>query len=329
MAWSCWARLCCREALGGCRSRGPRFTLYAQQRHGFKRMPQKTEPGKQHQKSRSKLHKSSLSPPVEETIHYTTSPSLKRLVKPFFFTIGFTGCAFGSAAIWQYEYLKSRLQNYFDEARADWMDRLRPQKKGDFRKQINKWWNSLSEDQRTMTGVLCSPMLLSTFSHFSFVHMAVNMCALWSFSSSIMSLLGREQFVALYLSAGVISTFVSYVSKVVTRTFEPSLGASGAIMAVLAVICTKIPEAKLSIILFPLFTFTAGSALKAIIAIDTAGLVLGWKVFDHAAHLGGVLFGMWYVTYGHELIWKKREVLVKAWHEMRSKSRGKGGGESR
>ena len=33
-------------------------------------------------------------------------------------------------------------------------------------------------------------------------------------------------------------------------------------------------------------------ALKAIIAMDTAGLVLGWRVFDHAAHLGGALFGV-------------------------------------
>ncbi|XP_067394987.1 presenilin-associated rhomboid-like protein, mitochondrial [Emydura macquarii macquarii] len=361
MAWSCWARLCCsREALSGRRSRGHRFTLYTLQRNGFKRMPQKMEPRKTNQETGSKPYRSSLSPPVQETVFCSSSRSLKHLVKPFFFTVGFTGCAFGSAAIWQYEYLKSRVQNYFDEARADWMEKLQPQKNGDFRKQINKWWNSLSEGQRTVTGiiaanvfvfclwripsmqrtmvtyftsnpasrVLCSPMLLSTFSHFSFFHMAANMYVLWSFSSSIVSLLGREQFMALYLSAGVISTFVSYVSKVTTGRFGPSLGASGAIMTILAGVCTKMPEAKLAIIFLPMFTFTAGNALKAIIAMDTAGLVLGWKFFDHAAHLGGALFGMWYVTYGHELIWKNREPLVKAWHEMRFKSRGKGGGGS-
>ena len=36
----------------------------------------------------------------------------------------------------------------------------------------------------------------------------------------------------------------------------------------------------------------AFQALKAIIAMDTAGMILGWKFFDHAAHLGGALFGM-------------------------------------
>lgn len=48
----------------------------------------------------------------------------------------FTGTAFGAAAIWQYEALKSRVQSYFEEARADWLDRIRPQKRGSFRKQV-------------------------------------------------------------------------------------------------------------------------------------------------------------------------------------------------
>lgn len=50
---------------------------------------------------------------------------------------------------------------------------------------------------------LCWPMLLSTFSHYSLFHMAANMYVLWSFSSSIVNMMGKEQFMALYLSAGV------------------------------------------------------------------------------------------------------------------------------
>jgi len=45
--------------------------------------------------------------------------------------------------------------------------------------------------------------------------------------------------------------------------------------------------------------------------------------------LTGVFFLRWYVTYGHELIWKNREPLVKAWHEMRTKNTGRGGGGGR
>ncbi|XP_019398485.1 PREDICTED: presenilins-associated rhomboid-like protein, mitochondrial [Crocodylus porosus] len=359
MWWSRWARAWARGDLRGGRGRGHRFPAYTQQRNGFRRAPQKIKPQSPDQGMGSKPYQNKLFPPVEELVSYTSSSSPKRLVKPFFFTVGFTGCAFGSAAIWQYESLKSKVQNYFGDVQADWMDKFRPQKQGNLRKQVNKWWNSLSDGQRTVTGIiaanifvfclwriptmqrimatyftstpasriLCAPMLLSTFSHFSFFHMAVNMYVLWSFSSSIVSFWGREQFMAVYLSAGVFSTYVSYVSKMVTGRFDPSLGASGAIMTVLAAVCTKMPETKLAIVFLPMITFTAGNALKAIIAMDTAGLVLGWTFFDHAAHLGGALLGVWYATYGHELIWKNREPLVKAWHEMRTRSSGRRGGE--
>uniref|UniRef100_A0A3Q2ULK1 rhomboid protease n=1 Tax=Fundulus heteroclitus TaxID=8078 RepID=A0A3Q2ULK1_FUNHE len=171
----------------------------------------------------------------------------------------------------------------------------------------------------------CLPMVLSSFSHYSIIHMVANMYVLWTFSSGIVSLLGKEQFLAVYLSAGVISTMVSYVCKTATGRFYPSLGASGAVMAVLAAVCTKVPEAKLGIIFLPVLTFTAGNALKALVAIDAAGLMLGWRLFDHAAHLGGALFGVWYVAYGNKLIWRRREPLVKLWHDFRSL--GSAGGE--
>ena len=28
-------------------------------------------------------------------------------------------------------------------------------------------------------------------------------------------------------------------------------------------------------------------------ALDTIGLIRGWRTFDHAAHLGGVMFAMY------------------------------------
>ncbi|XP_064157508.1 presenilin-associated rhomboid-like protein, mitochondrial [Anguilla rostrata] len=344
-----------------------RFNFYTQQRCGFRKAPKKAEVKKgemeeagpkQTVPSEEVAQRKGYSLQAETPALHIPRRSFGKLLKPLVFTVGFTGCSFGAAAIWQYESLKSRVQSYFDEVRTDWLEKLRPQKQGDIRKQVNQWWNSLSEGQRTVTGIiglnvlvfccwripslqramityftsnpaskaLCFPMILSTFSHYSLFHMAANMYVLWSFSSSIVSLLGPEQFMAVYLSAGVISTFGSYLAKTATGRLGPSLGASGAIMTVLAAVCTKMPEAKLAIIFLPMFTFTAGSALKAIVAMDTAGLFLGWKFFDHAAHLGGALFGIWYVSYGHELIWKNREPLVKFWHDLRTKGPGGGGG---
>ncbi|CAL8363289.1 unnamed protein product [Merluccius merluccius] len=372
MAWrGCVFRSLAREGLSSPFSRVNRVNHGVQQRRNFRRPAKKTEakrggaeeeaPGPPHaEASESWASKRGADAPLApQALHTPHIPPRKfgRLVKPLVFTVGFTGCSFATAAIWQYESLKSRVQSYFDELRADWLEKLRPQKQGDFRKEINQWWNSLSEGQRTVTGIIaanvvvyccwrvpalqrtmlryftsdpsasksvCSSMLLSTFSHYSLLHLSANMYVLWSFSSSAVSMLGPEQFMAVYLSAGVISTMASYVAKTTTGRFGPSLGASGAIMTVLAAVCTKMPEAKLAIIFLPMFTFTAGNALKAVVAMDTAGVVLGWRFFDHAAHLGGALFGIWYILFGHELIWKNRDRLVRVWHNLRTG--GPGGG---
>ena len=38
--------------------------------------------------------------------------------------------------------------------------------------------------------------------------------------------------------------------------------------------------------------------LAAMMAVDAAGLMLGWRVLGHAAHLGGAIFGLAYCYYG-------------------------------
>ncbi|XP_004424728.1 PREDICTED: presenilins-associated rhomboid-like protein, mitochondrial isoform X2 [Ceratotherium simum simum] len=317
--WGCgqaWAPVAggrsCGElpaALGSPRLLRVRFNFFIQQKCGFRKAPRKVEPRRSDTGTSGEAYKrSALIPPVEETVFYPSPYPIRTLVKPFFFTVGFTGCAFGSAAIWQYESLKSRVQSYFDGIKADWLDSIRPQKEGDFRKEINKWWNNLSDGQRTVTGIIAANVFVF---------------CLWRVPSLQRTMI---RYFTSNPASSVISSFVSYVCKVATGRYGPSLGASGAIMTVLAAVCTKIPDGRLAIIFLPMFTFTAGNALKAIIAMDTAGMILGWKFFDHAAHLGGALFGIWYITYGHELIWKNREPLVKIWHEMRTNGPKKGGG---
>uniref|UniRef100_A0A8C0TK54 rhomboid protease n=2 Tax=Canis lupus familiaris TaxID=9615 RepID=A0A8C0TK54_CANLF len=283
--WGCgpaWAQPAggrgCEEltaALAPPRLLGRRFDFFIQQKCGFRKAPRKVEPRRSDTGTSGEAYKrSALIPPVEETVFYPSPYPIRTLVKPLFFTVGFTGCAFGSAAIWQYESLKSRVQSYFDGIKADWLDSIRPQKEGDFRKEINKWWNNLSDGQRTVTGIIAANVFVF---------------CLWRVPSLQRTMI---RYFTSNPASSVISNFVSYVCKVATGRYGPSLGA----------------------------------ALKAIIAMDTAGMILGWKFFDHAAHLGGALFGIWYITYGHELIWKNREPLVKIWHEMRTNSPKKGGG---
>ncbi|KAF6726001.1 Presenilins-associated rhomboid-like protein, mitochondrial [Oryzias melastigma] len=339
------------------------FNPYHQQRFGFRREAKRSDT-----KRGNETQEPKASPPEPGTPVSQPPPKIRRpsLLRPLMFTVGFTGCSFGAAAILQYETLKSRVQAAKDGEELeklvmgsqdmaywhDWWNQLSGLQRQALllMSMIDDFWSSLTEGQKAVTGIIaintavlccwripslqrsmikyftsnpasktrCLPMILSSFSHYSIIHMMANMYVLWTFSSGIVSLLGKEQFLAVYLSAGVISTMVSYVCKTATGRFHPSLGASGAVMAVLAAVCAKVPEAKLGIIFLPMFTFSAGNALKALVAMDTVGLILGWRLFDHAAHLGGALFGVWYVAYGHKLIWRKREPLVKLWHDIRS-----------
>ncbi|XP_061588223.1 presenilin-associated rhomboid-like protein A, mitochondrial [Cololabis saira] len=355
-------------------SRSSRLNPCNQQRCAFRREAKRPDTNKGNVPQETKV-----SPPEPVMPQPQHAQKLQRptLFRPLIFTVGFTGCSFGAAAILQYEALKSRIQTAKDGEELeklmtgsqdmaywhDWWNQLSGLQRQAIllMSMLDDFWSGLTEGQKTVTGIIainavvlccwripsmqrsmikyftsnpasktrCLPMVLSSFSHYSIIHMVANMYVLWTFSSGIVSLLGKEQFLAVYLSAGVISNMVSYMCKTATGRVYPSLGASGAVMAVLAAVCAKVPEAKLGIIFLPMVTFTAGTALKAIVAVDTVGLMLGWRFLDHAAHLGGALFGVWYVAYGHKLIWRKREPLVKLWHDIRSpgaKGSSPGGG---
>ncbi|XP_035228246.1 presenilins-associated rhomboid-like protein, mitochondrial isoform X2 [Stegodyphus dumicola] len=216
---------------------------------------------------------------------------------------------------------------------------------------LNSWWNSQTEGQKIACAIIginlcvfllwripyfypimrkyfcaspalessCLPMFLSTFSHNSFLHLAANMYVLYSFCTSGVSFFGKEQFLAFYCSAGVISSFTSYLYKVGTGRFVTTLGASGALMAILSSMCFQFPDAQLQIVFLPFLTFSAGHAMKAVMALDLVGMFAKWKLFDHAAHLGGAIFGIVYAKYGCDYIWGKREYIFSLYHNIRER----------
>ena len=42
-------------------------------------------------------------------------------------------------------------------------------------------------------------------------------------------------------------------------------------------------------------------------------MIAGWKYIDHAAHLGGLLFGILWMKEGMKLM----DPMIKSWHEYR------------
>ncbi|XP_043275474.1 presenilins-associated rhomboid-like protein, mitochondrial isoform X2 [Venturia canescens] len=274
----------------------------------------------------------------------TATMSSGKLWKPLGFTITFSGASIVTASIWEYENMRGRMFNSFNS-----FTRLR----SGWRGEAQRWWRSLSDGERVFapicflnvvvylgwripalkstmlryfctnpsSNVMCWPMLLSTFSHYSLFHLAANMYVLHSFSTAAVSSLGKEQFVAFYLSSGVVSSMVSNVYKTAFARPGLSVGASGAIMGVLGFICTQYPESMLNIAFLPMWKFTAGSVIKGLVAMDLAGCIAGWKFMDHAAHLGGAFFGIFWQTWGNKNIWQEREPIIKYWHDFRKPPR--------
>ncbi|KAJ1962618.1 hypothetical protein GGI12_002545 [Dipsacomyces acuminosporus] len=155
-------------------------------------------------------------------------------------------------------------------------------------------------------------MLTSTFSHREVWHFLFNSVALVSFGTSIANVMGVEQFTAFYLSAGVVSSLVSHVlAPLRPALILPSLGASGAVYAVVGATMSMYPNAKIALIFLPFIPLTISQAFPALMAYDLAGAVMGWQTFNHLAHLGGGLFGIAYAEWGADL-WVRLTKAIEA-----------------
>ena len=113
-----------------------------------------------------------------------------------------------------------------------------------------------------------------------------------SFAPDLMRRLGVENFVALYGSGAVLASLGSLVYKLSTNSFQPSLGASGAIMFMVSMTACMWPDANFGLLFLPGVTFRAIDMLAAIACLDMLGLARGWQMLDHAAHLTGSALGL-------------------------------------
>ncbi|KAG0165143.1 hypothetical protein DFQ30_008910 [Apophysomyces sp. BC1015] len=160
-------------------------------------------------------------------------------------------------------------------------------------------------------------LLTSCFSHRDFFHLACNMVGLYSFGLVLHEHLGREQFLALYLSTGIGANVVSHVFGIATRRFRPllpSLGASGAVYGVLSATAILNPHASIYCLFIPFVPIQLGYALPALMSLDLAGIILRWRSFDHYAHLAGAGIGLAYMNYGQQHLWQP---LLKKVREVR------------
>lgn len=142
------------------------------------------------------------------------------------------------------------------------------------------------------------------------MHLGFNMLALWSFAPLLHDKMGREQFLAFYITSGLMSSLGSHLFKYYRRNSVRSLGASGALFAV-AGACAHIPGLYVSLIFLPFLSFPLKTALPVVMIFDFMGLLRKWSTFDHAAHLTGTTFGYIFYSTSHEKLWPNRIEFLK------------------
>ena len=142
----------------------------------------------------------------------------------------------------------------------------------------------------------------SMFSHAGLLHLGGNMLFLWIFGNNVEDSMGPVRFVIFYLLGGIAALALQTVISPNSTT--PTLGASGAIAAVLGGYILIYPRARVLTLIFLVIFFTfieipaffflfiwfAQQALFG--AIDLTNPTGGGGGVAYFAHVGGFVFGL-------------------------------------
>ncbi len=142
-------------------------------------------------------------------------------------------------------------------------------------------------------------LLTSMFMHGSWMHIIGNMVYLWAFGREIEDAMGSFRFLVFYLSGGIVAMLAQILGDPLSRI--PSLGASGAIAAVMGAFIITFPRDRIRTVLF-FFIFFRIAFIPAVVVIGfwfvmqvmNLGSVATVKTggVAYLAHIGGFLFGV-------------------------------------
>ncbi|MGN6297879.1 MAG: rhomboid family intramembrane serine protease [Ginsengibacter sp.] len=134
------------------------------------------------------------------------------------------------------------------------------------------------------------------FAHGGFFHILFNMYALWLFGSSLERLWGPKRFLIFYLVCGLAAG----VTEMFLVPVGIAVGASGAIMGLVAAFAYTFPNVQFFILPIP-FPIKAKYLAMIYAAFDLFGQFSGFGGnVAHFAHLGGLAMGLILC-----IIWKK------------------------
>lgn len=156
-------------------------------------------------------------------------------------------------------------------------------------------WVALFSDPENL---LYKPWTIITYSffHAGFLHILFNMMVLNFISSLFLVFFTEKQFLSLYILGAIFSGFVFVISYLIIPSISnyivPMVGASGAIMTLLAAVATYAPYMEIRLLLIG--KVKLWHIALVIVILDLVQSPLG-NTGGHIAHLGGAFFGFLYI----------------------------------
>ena len=138
----------------------------------------------------------------------------------------------------------------------------------------------------------------SMFLHGGWLHLLVNMWTLWIFGDNVEDRLGRTRYVTLYLAGGIAAALMHIFTN--ANSPVPTIGASGAIAAVMGAYFRFYPHARVETLVPPFFfvvlpavLFLGGWFLLQFFngAMSLGARGPGFSGVAWWAHVGGFAFG--------------------------------------
>jgi len=155
-------------------------------------------------------------------------------------------------------------------------------------------WLSLS---KSFSDVLSKPWTLLTygFTHYTFIHLFLNMIILYFFGRSFSNLFKQDISLKVYV-LGILSGGFAYVlvyslfPSGILNTVEPLVGASAGVRAIIIFLCVYLPNKEVR---FFTFQFPLKYIGIAMVVLDIPGLFTQ-NSGGSVAHFGGYILGYFY-----------------------------------
>jgi membrane associated rhomboid family serine protease len=172
-------------------------------------------------------------------------------------------------------------------------------------------------------------LLTFQFLHVDFTHLFFNGLGLWMFGRPIEAAFGGRRMLGIWIAGGLFGGLLQLgISAAFPLQFSSDVvGASAGLMTFLAIFCRLEPDARILLALVVpvparfLFYFSVGVALFFTVVPSLDGVA-------HAAHLGGLLFGWFWVQAGYhrgEGLWERLSEGWQRWNQQRQTRRALAG----